>query len=214
MALKVLLLGRPGSGKTTAAHYLLKLAGEHGLSARHIDDYPILEEKFRADQQQRRFRPLIVKGACCGFDVLDFSVLDEVLAEAEVRVEEHIALHPSDGLALLEFARDDYRHAFAQFRPGFLRDAAILYCRVDPEVSLQRVRERYGKTGYQLVSEHILLDYYRRDSFCSQIDDLQKSFGIYRAIDICDNNGSWQAFFQHLQQFFLLLLEREAGLAC
>jgi adenylate kinase family enzyme len=206
MALKVLLLGRPGSGKTTAAHYLLKLASEYGLHASHIDDYDILQEKFQADPLQQRFRPLIVNGVCCGFDVLDFSVMDEVLTEAEARVERHLARYPAESITFLEFARDDYFHAFHRFRRGFLHDAAIIYFRIDPETSIQRVRERYLKTGYQLVSEQVLRGYYRDDGFCAEVERLQRAFNIHRTIEICDNSGSWQAFFRRLQQLFSAVL--------
>ncbi|WP_376796745.1 hypothetical protein [Thermogemmatispora sp.] len=210
MALKVLLLGRPGSGKTTAAQYFLQRAARAGLSATHVDDYDLLAEKCQADREQRRFRPLIVNGRHCGFDVLDFSVMDEVLVEAEARVERYLARYPDNGLAMLEFARDDYRRALRLFNPSFLRNARLLYFRIDVETAIQRVRQRYCRTGCQLVSEQILRSYYRDDGFVEQLSLIQKDFPLNQAIEICDNNETLQLFLQRLERFFQLLLKQEA----
>ncbi|MBX5456101.1 MAG: hypothetical protein IRZ31_04305 [Thermogemmatispora sp.] len=216
MALKVLLLGRPGSGKTTAARYFLQRAAVAGLQATHVDDYDLLEEKCQADAEQRRFRPLIVNGRYCGFDVLDFGVMDEVLLEAEARVEQHLARYPDNSLAMLEFARDDYLHALHLFSPRFLRDAQLLYFRIDVETAIQRVRQRYCQTGCQLVSEQVLRSYYRDDGFVDQLSLIKKNFSLNQTIEICDNNETLQLFLQRLDRFFEQLLRQEAraGLIC
>ncbi|WP_322481057.1 hypothetical protein [Thermogemmatispora sp.] len=216
MALKVLLLGRPGSGKTTAAQYFLQRAATAGLQATHVDDYDLLAEKCRTDTGQRRFRPLIVNGRYCGFDVLDFSVMDEVLVEAENLVERHLARYPEKGLAMLEFARDDYLRALHLFSSGFLRDARLLYFRIDVETAIRRVHQRYCQTGCQLVSEQILRGYYRDDGFVNQISLIEKIFSLNQAIEICDNNETLPLFLQRLDYFFELFLQQEARteLAC
>ncbi len=212
MISRVLLLGRPGSGKTTAAHYLAQLAQEKGLRTAHIDDYEILQEKCRADLQQRRFRPLYQQNVYSGFDVLDFSVLDEALIEAEARARQHMAAAPGNSLVTLEFARDNYLEALQLFSPDFLQSASILFFVVDTETSIQRVQQRYQKTGQQFVSEHILRNYYRDSDLYASVGDLQAAFNLQSPIAICDNSGSWRAFFQQLNQFFNLLLAQEVGI--
>ena len=49
MAITVFLLGRPGSGKSTAAHFIDLLARQQGCSTTHLNDYPFLFIQFEAD---------------------------------------------------------------------------------------------------------------------------------------------------------------------
>lgn len=209
MAIKVLLLGRPGSGKTTAARHLAKLAADKGLVATHIDDYEILQENFRADTLHQRFRPVSCNGEYSGFDVVDFGVMDEALEETEVRARKRIAAVPSRGLVTIEFARDDYLQALKRFSADFLQDAHIIFFMVDTETSVQRVHQRYLKTGHHFVSEHILRSYYKESRPHSILEALKGICGPQKKIQVCDNTGSWGDFFRQINQFFSLLDEQE-----
>src|SRR5689334_6970588 len=117
MAVKVFILGRPGSGKTTAARHVVKLVQSNNCLARHFNDYEILRAMFHSDYEHKKFRPTEHNG----FDVLDFSVLDTALQDIEKSVQELIS--SLDLITTIEFARDDYSKAFKHFSSNFLREA-------------------------------------------------------------------------------------------
>lgn len=94
--------------------------------------------------------------------------------------------------------------------PKFLRNARLLYFRIDVETAIQRVRQRYCQTGCQLVSEQILRNYYHDDGFVEQLPLMKKDFPLHQTIEICDNNETLQLFLQRLDRFFELLLKQEA----
>src|SRR5260370_41551086 len=98
MAEKLFILGRPGSGKTTAARHVVKLAQGKGCSALHFNDYDILRAMFQADDEHKMFRPTEHNG----FDVLDFSVLDTALQLIDKSVRECMS---SADLITLGFSR-------------------------------------------------------------------------------------------------------------
>src|SRR5437588_9092638 len=90
MSIKLFILGRPGSGKSTAYHHIDDFVGQHfcGWSTIRYNDYNILREMFlfeklfQTDAKRRKFRVTEHNG----FDVIDFSVLDTALKELEKQV--------------------------------------------------------------------------------------------------------------------------------
>src|SRR2546421_8366791 len=127
MALKVFVLGRPGSGKSTATRRILKLVQRKGLSAIRVNDYEILQswfkqEKFQPCNDHKQFRST----AYNGFDVTDFSVLNTALEELEKRVWKYIYSAKNEFI-LIEFARDDYGKALSFFSKNFLQNAYFLF---------------------------------------------------------------------------------------
>ena len=84
MAVKLFVIGRPGSGKTTAAHFIAAFMRDSGQSVDSINDYDFLKTMFDADKEHNKFLPTELGG----FDVLDFSVLDVALQEIEKKVQE------------------------------------------------------------------------------------------------------------------------------
>src|SRR5215471_15205714 len=107
MSVKLFILGRPGSGKSTAARHVSKVAHDNGWFAAHIDDYKILYSKFKTDVEHQRFRPTEQDG----FDVIDSSVLDESLNEMAERVRKMTRHLEKERLIIIEFARGDHRKA-------------------------------------------------------------------------------------------------------
>src|SRR2546425_5508209 len=108
MAVKLFVLGLPGSGKSTVARYITVYArDQHWLTA-HFTDYIILQEMFREDTEGKQFKPADYGG----FDVLNLSVFDIALKSLEQQVNEHISAAKSEELLLIEFARNDYHKAF------------------------------------------------------------------------------------------------------
>src|SRR5206468_9524195 len=116
MGVKLFILGRPGSGKSTAARHLNYLMRCQAWSVKHFNDYDILLEMFQADTEHKKFRPTPHNG----FDATDFTVFDDALKELEKRVQAEVA---RVNLLTIEFARDDYRMALKQFSADFLQDS-------------------------------------------------------------------------------------------
>src|SRR5579884_230087 len=137
MCVKVFVLGRPGSGKSTAARHLIELANRRSFASLFLQDYDILHKMFLNDKNHEHFRPTD-RG---GFDVIDFSVLDTVLLQLEEEVEDIQASRSVD-MVCIEFARNDYRAALNLFSPLFLRDSYIFFIDSDLEYCIQRVQER------------------------------------------------------------------------
>src|ERR1051326_7235533 len=135
MSLKVFILGRPGSGKTTAARYVSRLAIVCGLTAIHLNDYDILKQMFLADTEHLIFRPTENNG----FDVRDFSTLEIALQKLNEEIEKRSATYD---IITVEFARDDYQQALRKFDTNILRSACFLYLDADIETCLRRVHER------------------------------------------------------------------------
>ena len=75
MLVKILFLGRPGSGKTTAIQELYNLAYQRAYSTICMDDYHILARMSQEDTRHEKFRTTDYGG----FDVLDPTVFDTAL---------------------------------------------------------------------------------------------------------------------------------------
>src|ERR1700731_1572539 len=109
MAVKVFILGRPGSGKSASYRLIEKIAQEQKWTISRFNDYDILQEMFRFEKLfrsssvPRKFRATEHNG----FDVLDFSVLDMALKELEKKVQFNNSQNNNDELITIEFARDD-----------------------------------------------------------------------------------------------------------
>src|SRR5205823_3497452 len=140
VSVKLFILGRPGSGKSTAFRHIIKhLEMQHqGWTAIRFNDYEILQDIFRYetlfenDSKKRKFRAT----GHGGFDVLKFSVLDTALKELEKQVC-HWYYSTKEELMIIEFARDDYSKALEQFSPTFLKDAYFLVVDADVETCIQ-----------------------------------------------------------------------------
>src|SRR5437588_11704497 len=88
MAVKLFVLGSPGSGKSTVCRYIVKYIREQyqDLSAKHINDYDILYQMFRDykdDSEQKRF----IATAHDGFVVLDPTVYNDALKDVEREID-------------------------------------------------------------------------------------------------------------------------------
>src|SRR5947209_2565187 len=116
MSMKLFILGRPGSGKSSTAHIIATIAQCRRWNTVHINDYDILKEMAQADSAHKNFRQIEYGG----FDVQNFSVLDVALEELEKKAQ-HLPLQ-QEALIIIEFARDDYSKALKRFSPGFLQD--------------------------------------------------------------------------------------------
>lgn len=198
MGVKVFILGRPGSGKSTAARHLNRLMTCQEWSVKHFNDYDILWEMFLADTEHRKFRPTSHNG----FDATDFTVLDDALKELEKRVQAEME---QVNLLTIEFARDDYRMALKQFSPEFLQDSYFLFLDADIETCLRRVHDRVEcaatEDDHPSFSDDIFRRYYARDNRLYMANHLPVEFGIRKLARVIDNTGPLSHFLSSLQQF-------------
>src|SRR5260370_30722780 len=135
MVVKIFILGRPGSGKSTVAQLLIAVAQKNGWDRRHIYDYKYLHDMFQQEiddnvpVEARSFRH---KGpdACQGFDVYNFKVLDTVLKQmaGEVQTEDQ-SQSGANKLLLIEVARKEYTRVLYIFGYAFFMGARLLYSR-------------------------------------------------------------------------------------
>ncbi len=186
MAIKVFILGRPGSGKSTAARRMRKLAHRKGWTPVRVSDYDILYKMFQREQHQDHSgQKHFVAAAHGGFDVIDFPILDRALEEAEKKARKYIA----DGheLILIEFARDNYIEALRLFKDDFLRAAYFLFIDADIEACIKRVYARTFHPNYMnvdeeyddhFVSDEIIRNYYRNDCTQAMIDELKEVYNL------------------------------------
>ena len=198
MSAKVFVLGRPGSGKSTAARQVKWFLMQREWTARHINDYEILRRMFLADTQQTRFRPTGQNG----FDAIDLTVMDIALQEVEAEV---CACPSSVDLVTIEFARNDYREALQQFAPSFLKDAYFLFLNADIETCLRRVHERVIRSNsvddHPSFSDAIFRCYYQKENGTYMAACLQKEFALQNQVRVINNTGSLDNFTHCIEQF-------------
>ena len=197
MGVKVFVLGRPGSGKSTAARYLNHLMRCQEWSVKHFNDYDILQEMFLADTEHKKFRPTPHNG----FDAIDFSVFDDALNDLEQRVQKEME---HTNLLTIEFARDDYRMALKQFSADFLQNSYFLFLDADIETCLRRVHERVEcaetNDDHPSFSDDIFRWYYARDNRQYIAHRLQVEFGIYKFVKVIENRGPLSHFLHSIEQ--------------
>jgi adenylate kinase family enzyme len=197
MAIPVFLLGRPGSGKSTAVRFIDFLSHRHGWSTVHLNDYPFLFAQFQSDTAHLKFKP----SDCGGFDVTDFSVLDTVLKSIEEKALAYMAI--PDTLLLIEFARNDYIQALQQFQSSFLRPAYFLFLKADLDTCVRRVYQRsYHPTNRNdhFISEEMIRSYYQKDQNTCLIQQLLSSYGVGESqIHMIENKGTYHHFREQIK---------------
>src|SRR5579875_148486 len=192
MSVKLFLLGRPGSGKSMAARYMLKLASRKGLATGRINDYSILYqwfqvERHRSNVEHRYFQ----ERERDGFDVIDFSVLRLALEE----IQKRIIRNSSPGkLIFIEFARDNYSEVLQVFDRDFLRDAYFLFLDAPVPLCVERVYKRslHPKTvDDHFVSKEIIEGYYGMDCRSYIETKLASEYLLDETkVRVIDNNGT------------------------
>ena len=212
MVVKLFILGRPGSGKSSAARIIATIAQCRGWITFHINDYDILKEMAQADSAQKIFRHT----EHSGFAVRNFSVLDVALRELEKRAQ-HLSLEQYT-LIIIEFARDDYSKALKWFSPSFLQDAYFLFMHLDLDTCVQRIQKRitYIYTDPPIsdnhyVSEEIVRGYYQKDNRQYIEDSLGTDYGIMKLIRIIDNSGSLLELLDNVLWFVDIIFWQENG---
>lgn len=208
MLVKLFVLGRPGSGKTTAFHRIQERAEETGWSVSRIRDYEILHNMFMNDTEQKKFRAIDHNG----FDVTDFSVLNDALLEVERLVKLRMLTTKGKKLLIVEFARDDYKMALEIFSADLLRDTHILFVDADLDVCMRRIHQRIShvsKPDNHFISDTIMKKYYGKDNTedMRHLASLTAGFlpGEKRSASIIqyiENTTSLNYLYTNVDQFF------------
>ena len=201
MLVKVFVLGLPGSGKSLASRFLMSLLRERGWNTSRFKDYDILLEMFREDTTGRNFNVTPYNG----FDVLNLSILDEALHKLEEKVSTYIPYTMQNEFILIEFARDNYRHALNQFDGNFLRDTYFLFIQANIDTCRSRLRVRVVRPTSlddHYVSTYTFNTFYRHDDTEYTIAYLKNHEGIdHKRIKIIENNSSLANLETELEQF-------------
>ena len=207
MSVNLFILGRPGSGKSTAARQISKLAQEHGWLAIDMDDYNILFRMFKADSGQQRFRPTLDDG----FDVIDSSVLNEALTELAGRVRKLRRPLENERLVIIEFAPSDYRAALKLFRREIQDNAYFLMLYTDINACIQRKSVAYSPNqGNHFVSEETIRTYYSQNDIPDIKILLETDYGVTNErVKTINNTGSSMSFFKEVAQFAKSILKQQ-----
>jgi adenylate kinase family enzyme len=204
----VFVLGRPGSGKSTAAQLLNRSFAQQGWSTSHINDYGILQQMFLEDTEHKRFRPTENNG----FDAIDVSVLDVALHEVE---RQTLTRQHTTHCVTIEFARNNYHNALEQFSAEFVRNTYFLFLDVDLETCLQRVHKRVehptSTDDHPSYSDELFRCYYHSDNRLYIENYLQPDFQITKNIEVISNTGSLEIYRQQVKQFAQLILRQECS---
>lgn len=207
MLVKVFVLGRPGSGKTTAIHHLTEIARQHNYAALGIDDYAILQRMSHEKRYQTGFRAT----AYDGFDVLDPSIYDVALTLLEQQVQQE-RTHQQDGIITIEFARNDYRHALQCFSPAFLADAYFLFVKADLTTCIQRIHQRVLNTqqaNNHFVSDFIMQTYYHKDNWSTTQKYLVRDYAVHKEVLTLRNTSTLTRLLSSVEAFAERLLKAE-----
>lgn len=212
MAVPVLIHGRPGSGKTTAASYITELAKQKGLTTDRLTDYDILYRKFEQDTFGV-FKTVWHEGRK-GFDVVNFDspVLDDALIELNAKA---LAMmndpKRKHSIVMLEFARDNYCEAFQKFSPALLAAGYFLFIEADVKVCVERIHRRVRRSDSlddHYVSEQIVRNYYGQDNIFAGCNPVE-TYGIRTEIGFIQNESSLQAFKAEITHFAECIFRNE-----
>lgn len=159
----VFLLGRPGCGKSAVYRLLSGRIKREGLAGEieRLDDFPILDELLAEDKEFKRH---VRKEG--GFEVTDFSILDDVLKRMNERLK---GLGKPGKLTFVEFSRDSYDHALKNFDREVLDSSLLLYlyCPFDlcMKRNVERFKRRWESADDHIVPTDLMRSYYKRDDY-------------------------------------------------
>jgi hypothetical protein len=168
---KIILLGRPASGKSEIIDYLKKTPPEKRLDRFHIgnideiDDFPMLWTWFEEDEiLEKTFGEPRIHSTDEGYFLHEYQwnlLIERICLEYKKKIRDNIDYH-SHTTCLIEFSRGSehggYKEAFKHLSKEVLNDAAILYVNVPYEESLRKNRKRFNPDKPHSILEHGLPD--------------------------------------------------------
>ena len=208
MAIKVFLLGRPGSGKTSAFYILEKIARKKKKKAIRFREYTILREMIHQDGFKNNFR-FVEFG---GLDILDFSVFNESARRLEQQIQSYLSTSNENELIFIELARDDYSQAMNCFSREFLQDAYFLFTEADVETCINRIHYRVAhprKTDGHYVSDYIVKSYYNTNNLPYMSYKFRLEYAIQKQVIVIENTDSPQKFAMMIKYYTKTIFVRE-----
>lgn len=206
MAVKLFLLGMPGSGKSTTFRHIENFVkGKYrDRSITRIKDYTILRKMAEEDTEERNFSNVHPKG----FDIKNLDVLDDALHQLAELAYKLIDTAQKVDVIVVEFSRNDYQRAFKQFEPIFLQDAYFLFLETDVSICRQRISNRannWKSDDDHDVSDYILEFYY---SSGSQYDIYSSLHNVdQQHIRSLSNNDSFPNIEEEINSFVEFIFE-------
>lgn len=168
---KIILLGRPASGKSEVINYL-KLTPDESRKTRfrmgklvEIDDFPMLWTWFEEDDiLEKKFgKPRLHSTPDAYFkeEYLWHLLIERISLEYRKSMRD-LGAKAENITHLIEFSRGTehggYKEAFRHLSEELLKDSAILYVNVPFEESLRKNRKRFNPEKPDSILEHGLPD--------------------------------------------------------
>ena len=183
MTVKIFLLGRPGSGKSTTAKYIEELSLKiKGWKLYRFNDHPILEQMLRKGDGR-------IAHDGDGFIVHDDTAFEDALKHLNIAVTKHLNLDQKDEIVVIEFARSNYTQAVSHFSKNVVEDAYCICINTDIPICITRTRERaVSQTNLDdhPISEKALNLHYATQNFPTQ-EDISNIWTF-------NNHGDWEEF--------------------
>jgi adenylate kinase family enzyme len=165
--IRIFLIGRPGSGKTTVARALQDVLKSAGVptEVKWFSDLAYLWRIFAAsDRRDQRVEPTNDDG----FFITDQTLYREALENLAERVKR---VRSTNVFIVLEFARRNYTEALGILAHKGVRPDLVVYLDVDLEVAIHRNRQRAkADRGGHYVSEREMRDTFGMDD----LDNLKR----------------------------------------
>ncbi len=202
MYLKLFVLGRPGSGKTTAAHHIMNIVESRGYTVYRKRDYDILQSMFQKEKETGNMQNFQAT-AYDGFDVVKFSVLDQALQRLEQEVQQVVEEEEGSGVIVIEFARNDYQNAFNVFQPEFLENSYFFFVDADLDTCIQRIHQRIMEPPLpdcHFVSDQIMRGYYNDNqrNWLYMNDEVVREHSLSKeAVRLYYNVGTVERFLEY-----------------
>jgi len=202
MVVKLFLLGRPGSGKSTTARHIEKYLHDKGLITQRFKDYDILQEMSKEDQYSKNFKKTFYKDFEV-IDVLEKAILDKALQILNARLHSYLSTCRTDEYVLIEFARGNYVEAFQNFSSNILQDSYFLFIDVDLNICIRRIEQRMIEPVHSddhYTSQEVLQRYYVNQNFPLRKDIFAKS-------KVLKNQSSLRNFMKKVDNFVDTIFE-------
>lgn len=168
---KIILLGRPASGKSEIIHYLKNTVAEERVKRFHIgkieeiDDFPMLWTWFEEDAiLEKIFNKPRMHSTPDGYFLFEYQwhlLIERICFDYNKKIRDNKNLH-NETTCLIEFSRGSehggYKEAFKHLSKEVLEDSAILYVNVPFEESLRKNKKRFNPEKPDSILEHGLPD--------------------------------------------------------
>ncbi|MBS1517656.1 MAG: hypothetical protein JSS91_06185 [Bacteroidetes bacterium] len=168
---KIILLGRPASGKSEVINYIKNMKPDERLSRFHLgkirelDDFPMLWTWFEEDAiLSKKFGKPRIHTDDEGYfkEQYLWNLLIERISLDYIKLIRDEPDFHSHSTALIEFSRGSehggYKDAFKHLSNELLNNAALVYINVPYEESLRKNRKRFNPDKPDSILEHGLPD--------------------------------------------------------